>query len=123
MHVSAISTYRRLGIVPLAGWNVDRDLFRRLVVPGVFGGVVGGFFLAWVSGEAIIPWVSAYLVLAGFIVLFKAVRDERKNYTEPRRGLPAPLGLTGGFLDAVGGGGWGPVMTSTLLSRGTAPRW
>lgn len=122
VHVSEVFTTGASGFSHWRAGNVDRRLFRQLVIPGVIGGAIGGFFLARVPGEAVQPWVSAYLVVAGFVVLFKAIRGEKKYYAEPRKGLLAPVGLIGGFLDAVGGGGWGPVVSTTLLGRGTAPR-
>jgi uncharacterized membrane protein YfcA len=100
--------------------NVDRDLIVRLLVPGVIGGVIGAYVLTSVSGEVIRPFVSAYLLVMGAVIFVKAIR-----YNKKPRGIPshvAPIGLIGGFCDAIGGGGWGPVVTTTLVARGTSPR-
>lgn len=62
------------------------------------------------------------MLVAGLVVLGKAIRGKQEYAEERRSVLLAPLGLLGGFFDAVGGGGWGPVVTSTLLGRGVEPR-
>lgn len=121
VHVAETFTTAASGFSHWRAGNVDRQLFWRLVIPGVISAFIGAYVLSSVSGEAIMPWVSAYLLLAGLVVLYKAIRGQ-KDYAETRKILLAPLGLIGGFLDAVGGGGWGPVVTSTLLGRGAAPR-
>ena len=111
------------GISGLSHWgfgNVDRYLFQRLVVPGMIGGAIGAYVLTAVPGEAVRPFVSAYLLAMGALILLKAMRPPAPP-REPR-GL-RPLGLLGGFLDAVGGGGWGPIVTSTLVGTGAAPRY
>ena len=95
--------------------NIDRHLFRRLLLPGVAGAAVGAYLLASVDGDAIKPWIALYLVLVGCVILLKAFRD-----FPPRRVTThlAPLGFFGALIDAIGGGGWGPVVSSNLLARG-----
>jgi hypothetical protein len=87
----------------------------------MIGGAIGAYVLTNLPGEAIRPYISAYLLLLGLFILWKALM------TAPRAGPPprvvAPLGLVGGFLDSIGGGGWGPIVTSTLLGQGTTPRY
>lgn len=102
--------------------NVDRRLFRQLVVPGVIGGALGAYLLASVPGETIRPLVGIYLGLMGLVILWRAFR--RRYGPEPGReakrvGL---LGLAGGFLDAIGGGGWGPLVASSLVGQGERAR-
>ncbi len=99
--------------------NIDWKLFRRLVVPGVIGGVAGAYVLTNLPADVAKPFVLAYLTAIGVILLYKAFRTlpQAKN---PR--VVAPLGLVGGFLDAAGGGGWGPVVTGNLLVQGSDPR-
>nr|WP_149893867.1 TSUP family transporter [Roseibium aestuarii] len=92
-----------------------------LVPAGLLGGVLGAFLLVSVDGEAIRPYVIAYLGVMGLVVLSRVFR-----FPEPRPlpgRLVAPVGLTGGFVDAVGGGGWGPVVSSSLLGAGGEPRY
>lgn len=99
--------------------NVDWKLFKRLVIPGVIGGVTGAYILTQVPGEAARPFILLYLVIISLVLIRRGLR-----YPPPPRPpkVVAPLGLVGGFLDAAGGGGWGPVVTSQLLMQGAAPR-
>ena len=100
--------------------NVDWRLLAPLAVAGVIGGVVGAYVLTGIKGDVIKPFVVAYLAGIGAWILWRAGHAPR-----PRR-LPSwamgPMGLIGGFLDAAGGGGWGPVVTSNLLVQGATPR-
>jgi uncharacterized protein len=111
------------GVSGIAHWqfgNVDRELFRRLVLPGMVGGAIGAYVLVSIPEESIRPLVSAYLLVMGLVVLRKALRG-RIEARGPRH--LSVLGLGGGFLDAIGGGGWGPIVASTLLGKGTSPRY
>ncbi len=99
--------------------NVDWRLFWRLLIPGVVGGVVGAFLLTSLDAALAKPLVLAYLTLVGFYLLTRALRAPP---TEKQPRVVEPLGLAGGFLDAVGGGGWGPIVTSNLLVQGVKPR-
>jgi len=112
------------GVSGVAHWrfgNVDRVLFTRLVIPGMLGGAIGAYVLVSIPGEIMRPLVSAYLLAMGAIILLRALTGRRPHHDEPRR-LPV-LGFAGGFLDAAGGGGWGPLVASTLVSNGTQPRF
>jgi uncharacterized membrane protein YfcA len=84
------------------------------------GGALGAYALTTVPGGAIRPIVSAYLALMGAVVIWKAVRARALEEKEPR-GVPA-VGFFGGFLDAIGGGGWGSLVASTLVGQGTRAR-
>jgi uncharacterized protein len=100
--------------------NVDWRLVRRLAVAGVLGAIAGAWILSNIDVSAARRYVYAYLLLMGLYILFKSMRIA----LAPRApaGWTAPLGLAGGFLDASGGGGWGPIVTSTLIGSGHAPR-
>jgi len=101
--------------------NIDKTLIKKLLIPGVLGGIAGAYILTSVNGNAIKPYVSAYLILMGIVILVKAIR---KNHVHKEvRSHLIPLGLVGGFFDAIGGGGWGPIVTTTLVARGNAPRY
>jgi hypothetical protein len=100
--------------------NVRKDLFLRLLIPGVIGGGIGAYALTRVDGEAIKPYVSGYLLLMGLVILARGLRKEQSQ-REIRRGIE-PLALVGGVLDALGGGGWGPMVTTTLIAGGNQPR-
>ena len=100
--------------------NVDWRLVVRLGVAGVAGAVLGAWILSNIDASAARPFIAGYLALVGIFILFKAWRGI------PARDAPTPwvgpIGFVAGFLDASGGGGWGPVATSTLIGSGHAPR-
>ena len=113
------------GASGLAHWkfgNVDRRLIWRLAVPGMIGGALGAYLLTSVPGDMIKPFISGYLLLLGVFIIYKAVHKTHSFVDEPPRNV-APLGFAGGFVDALGGGGWGPIVTSTLLGQGAQPRY
>lgn len=101
--------------------NVDFKLVRRLAIPGAIGGAIGAYVLSNVNGDMIKPFVAGYLLLMGLYILWKALRKIPVNQEPPTR--VAPLGFIGGFLDSIGGGGWGPIVTTSLIGQGTAPRY
>ena len=107
------------GISHVAHKNVDWRLFARIVIPGVIGGVAGAYLLTQVNAETARPLVLLYLSAIGLYLLWRGARHKHRE-REPT--VVAPLGLVGGFLDAAGGGGWGPVVTSNLLVQGGSPR-
>lgn len=119
--VHAVETFTTAasGISHTLHRNVDWRLFARLAIPGVIGGVLGAYVLSHIDAAVARPFVMAYLCGIGVYLLFRAWRH-RAATRDPRH--IAPLGLLGGFLDAAGGGGWGPVVTSNLLAQGTSPR-
>ena len=99
--------------------NVDWSLVRPLAMAGAAGGILGASLLATGIGEALAPFVSVYLTIMGGLILWKAYRATPG--IRPPRGL-IPLGGIGGFLDAVGGGGWGPIVSGTLVASGNSAR-
>lgn len=99
--------------------NVDWRLARRLAAAGVLGGVAGALLLASGLGEWLRPFVSVYLAVMGGVIVVKAFRPARPPEAFRRIW---PLGLSGGFLDALGGGGWGPIVSGTLVMSGREPR-
>jgi len=119
VHMVEAFTTAASGISHVAHRNVDWTLFRRLVIPGVIGGVLGAYVLSNIDGSVARPFVLAYLTAIGVYILYRGLRFPPRP-KEPR--YVEPLGLAGGFLDAAGGGGWGPVVTSNLLAQGASPR-
>lgn len=99
--------------------NVDWKLFLRLVVPGVLGGVLGAYVLSNLDAGIVKPFILTYLTLIGLNLLYRGWRYPPQDRS-PR--IIEPLALAGGFLDAAGGGGWGPIVTSNLLFQGASPR-
>jgi uncharacterized protein len=100
--------------------NVDWRLFRRLAPAGVAGGVVGAYVLTELPADLVKPLVTAYLLGVTALISWRIYTG---HAARPVRLLGvAPIGAGGGFLDAVGGGGWGSLVTSTLVARGESPR-
>lgn len=99
--------------------NVDWHLFAKLIFPGVVGGVAGAYLLSNIDGDVIKPFVQVYLASIGLYLIYRGLK-----YPPQRRDpkYVVPLGLAGGFMDATGGGGWGPIVTSNLLIQGSSPR-
>lgn len=102
--------------------NVDRRLIWRLAVPGAIGGAIGAYLLTNIPGDIVKPFISAYLLLVGVFIIYKAVHKRHSFVDDPPNNI-APLGFVGGFVDAIGGGGWGPIVASTLLGQGATPRY
>ena len=99
--------------------NVDWKLFARLAIPGVIGGVLGAYVLTQIHADVARPFVLAYLAAIGLYLVWRGLHHPPEARS-PR--IVEPLGLAGGFLDAAGGGGWGPVVTGNLLVQGAEPR-
>jgi uncharacterized protein len=121
IHAAEMFTTAASGSAHLYHHNIDWRLFVRLVPFGVAGGLLGTYVLTSFEGNVIKPIVTAYLAILG-VCLF--VRSFRKIPSRPvGLALVGPLGAGGGFLDAAGGGGWGPIVTTGLLGAGGAPRY
>lgn len=118
-HAAETFTTAISGLSHIYHRNVDWRLFARLAVPGIIGGVAGAYFLSNVDSSAIKPYVQSYLIVIGLWLIWRSTHVIRRT-RDPR--IVTPLGLFGGFLDATGGGGWGPVVTSNLLLQGSNPR-
>jgi len=119
VHLVECFTTATSGVSHLLHGNVDRGLFFRLLIPGVIGGVLGAYVLTSLDAEVVKPYVLIYLAGVGIYLLWRGLLYPPKVR---KASLVAPLGLVGGFLDAAGGGGWGPVVTSNLLIQGADPR-
>lgn len=99
--------------------NVNWRLFFRVMIPGVIGGVFGAYVLSNIDASIAKPFILVYLTGIGLYLLWRSTHNPPAT-RKPR--IVEPLGLVGGFLDAAGGGGWGPVVTSNLLVQGSDPR-
>jgi uncharacterized membrane protein YfcA len=99
--------------------NVDWKLLARLAGPGIIGAVLGAYVLTQIHAATVKPFILAYLAAIGLYLIWRGLRYPPHH--RPAR-IVEPLGLAGGFLDAAGGGGWGPVVTGNLLVQGTEPR-
>lgn len=121
VHIAEVCTTAVSGLSHMKFGNVDKLLFKRLVIAGVLGGITGAYILSEVPGDIIKPFVSGYLVIMGLVILWKAFTIQKPHVDVTSHLFP--LGLVGGFFDAIGGGGWGPIVTTTLLARGSHPRF
>ncbi len=105
--------------------NVNKKLFKNLIIPGVIGAVAGSFLLAYIDSlenyaKYLKPFISIYILLLGVFLIYKALgKVQKKKKTKKLNSLA----VFGGFMDAIGGGGWGPIVTSTLLSSGRNPKY
>lgn len=103
--------------------NVNMKLFKTLLIPGVIGAILGALLLGY-AGENYSQWIrpviSVYTLLLGIKILTNAFKEKRKPQKVKRAGW---LAGAGGFLDSFGGGGWGPLVTSTLISKGRTPKY
>jgi uncharacterized protein len=120
VHIAEIFTTGVSGISHAKFGNVNKNLFVRLLVPGILGGILGAVLVTHIDGAAFKPYISAYLLLLGGYIVSKAFRPLRLRKEAPRH--VGKLALFGGFVDSAGGGGWGPVVTSTLVGSGNDPR-
>ena len=120
VHTAEIFTSGISGLSHLKFGNVDKKLFKKLLIPGVIGGILGAYILTMVPGKIIKPFIALYLLIMGSIIIYKAFKKIQEK--EVRTKL-LPLGAVGGFFDAIGGGGWGPIVTSTLVARGNNPKF
>lgn len=99
--------------------NISRDLFRRLLIPGIIGAALGAYVLSSFDGELIKPYISGYLMIMGVVIIVKAFMPFPPREVTTKL---TPLALIGSFLDAVGGGGWGPIVATNLIVRGNSVR-
>lgn len=120
VHIAEIFTTGFSGVSHLKYGNVNRQLFVRLLIPGMLGAILGTIVITQLDGKMLRPYVTAYLLIMGLYILSKAFRRFRARQGEP--GHVGKLAAFGGFVDAAGGGGWGPVVTSTLVGSGRDPR-
>jgi hypothetical protein len=119
VHMAETFTTGASGISHIAHRNVNWRLFARIAVPGMIGGVLGAYVLTQIDGDAVKPFILAYLALIGLFLIYRSMK---KELHDAALRLVAPLGFAGGFLDAAGGGGWGPIVTGNLLAQGGEPR-
>lgn len=121
VHLSEVFTTGFSGFSHWRMGNFNRSLFLKLLIPGTIGAVAGAYLVSIIDGAILKPFISAYLLIMGLYILRKAFVHHAAQKAA-REGTVAPLALFGGFVDSVGGGGWGPVVTTTLLGRGHAPK-
>lgn len=122
VHASEIFTSGVSGLMHLKFGNVNTKLFRKLLIPGVIGAILGAYVLTSLEDYNYIikPLVSFYTLFLGVVIIFKALK---KDNIRKRIKRMIPLAFTGGLLDSIGGGGWGPIVSSTLIAGGRNARY
>ena len=120
VHLAEIGTSATSAFSHAKLGNVDKTVLRRIALPGAIGAFAGATVLSGLSTQAARPWASTLLLILGVYVLIRFLRHRTVALKKGRPGTKflAPLGLVGGFVDATGGGGWGPVTTPALLANG-----
>lgn len=122
VHVTKIPTGIASGLSHWKFGNIDWPVCRRLVLPGIAGGIVGASVIALLPLHVIRPLAALYLGLMGVLMILRAMRWRRQPVTPAEPGKrPGLIGLLGGLFDSFGGG-WGPIVTSTLVLQGREPR-
>lgn len=122
VHVTKMPTGIASGLSHWRFGNVDWSLCRRLILPGIAGGIAGASIIALLPLQIIRPLAALYLGVMGILVILRAVRwkDRSANFAPPH-GRPGLVGLLGGLFDSFGGG-WGPLVTTSLVMQGREPR-
>lgn len=122
VHFAQVFTSLASGISHWKMGNVDWKLAKKLLIPGVIGSIVGAYILSSLDPDLVKPVIAIYLFVMGIVILRKVKRKQAPKFNRESKTLPA-LATAGGFADAVGGGGWGPIVNSTLLSKGKIARY
>jgi uncharacterized membrane protein YfcA len=124
MHASEIFTTGSSSLVYMRYKNINKKLFKKLVWPGIFGAVLGAASVSFVSKENIAwikPLVAAYTLILGSLIVIRALNIQLRKKGKIRKIFP--VALIGGYLDSVGGGGWGPIVTTSLVAGGRHLRY
>jgi uncharacterized membrane protein YfcA len=122
VHASEVFTSGVSGYMHLKFGNVNSKLFKTLVIPGIIGAILGAYVLSSLEEYStfIKPIVSIYTLFLGVIIIRKALIKRMEKRQLKRVGI---LALFGGYLDSIGGGGWGPIVSSTLIASGRHPKY
>ena len=120
-HLAEVFTTGVSGVSHVKLGNVNKKLFLNLLIPGLIGVLLGAYIITNIDGNIIKPYINGYLFLMGLYVLSKAFRRITLK-TDVESAKVAPLAVFGGFMDTVGGGGWGPIVTTSLVGAGHNPR-
>lgn len=126
IHMAEIATTAASGASHLWFKNVDKRILWRLTIPGAISAFIGAAFLSSLPGDKLKPFISVFLIVLGLYIL---IRFLFFNHSSKSQGSPisskflTPLGMVGGFFDAVGGGGWGPITAPVLIAQnGISPK-
>jgi len=121
VHVSEMFTTGASALSHHKFGNINKKLVKHLLIPGVLGSITGAYLLSDViNGDFIKPFIAVYMIILAVVIIKKALK---KTIVKKKTKKLSVLAAFGGFMDSVGGGGWGPIVTSTLLGRGRNPRY
>lgn len=121
VHTAEVFTTGVSGLSHIFMRNIDKRLFFRLVFTGVAGAIIGAYLISKIfDGKLIKPYVAGYLLLLGIYILLKSFRKIKTTQSNWR--FAPALGFVGAFFDSIGGGGWGPIVSSNLIDKGNSPR-
>ena len=121
VHTAEVFTTGVSGLTHLRFKNIDRKLFLRLVVTGSIGAMIGAYLISEIlDGNVIKPYIAAYLLVLGIVIISKGIRNRQKVEKDVKHA--EWLAFIGGLCDAIGGGGWGPIVTSNIIHQGKNPR-
>jgi len=122
VHASEIFTSGVSGYMHLKFGNVNSKLFKKILIPGVIGAIAGAYLLTSLEQYIYIikPLVAVYTLILGILIIQKALKKRIEKRPIRQIGW---LAFAGGSLDSIGGGGWGPIVTSTLIARGRHPKY
>lgn len=121
MHAAEVFTTGTSSLVYMKLKSVNIKLFKTLLIPGAVGAILGAIIISYLSHDKealqfVRPWVSAYTLILGVLILRKALMQNVKVRDKIKR--IAPVAFIGGLLDSIGGGGWGPIVTTSLIAGG-----
>ena len=121
VHTAEVFTTGVSGLSHIVMRNIDKRLFFRLVFTGIIGAIIGAYLISKIlDGKIVKPYIAAYLLLLGIYILIKSFRTINAKKSNWKY---APLlGFIGAFFDSIGGGGWGPIVTSNLIDKGNSPK-
>ncbi|HEY8956432.1 sulfite exporter TauE/SafE family protein [Chitinophaga sp.] len=125
VHISEILSCGIAGWMHMRMGNVNKKLFRMLILPGIAGAMIGAYLLSSLEHYAQYtkPVVSLYTLILGTVILMRAINVQRKKHVDKKIKRIGLLGFGGGFIDAIGGGGWGSIVLSSLIAGGRHPRF
>jgi len=121
VHMAEVVTTAISGFSHWKLGNLDTNLIKKLIIPGALGAILGAYILTNLPGDVLKPFIAVYLLIMGVVILSKGFKKEPNEQKVVSH--ISTLGVMGGFFDAIGGGGWGPIVTSTLVARGNNPRF
>jgi uncharacterized membrane protein YfcA len=121
IHIAEIFVSGSSGLNHWKIGNIDTKLFKKLLVPGIIGAILGALIIAKVKIPYLSIVISIYLLFMGIFLIAKAY-SKIKLQLKQKISVVIPLAVTGGFVDGAGGGGWGPVVTTSLLGGKMEPK-